>query len=116
MEPRIAYRLSPAAIADAMAKLAADDAEGRARRMILHELTSHIPDFHRLTGEQRAILVAVRRDSDLGKPGPMDWILLMARFGQLKSQLTQKQMEDARAERFRLEERERRLARVRSVD
>jgi len=54
--------------------------------------------------------------SDLGKPAPMDWILLMARFGQLKPQPTQKQMEDARAERFRLEERERRLARARAVD
>jgi len=30
-----------------------------------------------LTDEQRAILVGVKRDTDLGKPGPMDWILLM---------------------------------------
>jgi hypothetical protein len=35
----------------------------------------------------------------------------MAPFGQLKLQPTQKQMEDARTEQFRLEERERRLAR-----
>jgi hypothetical protein len=75
-----------------------------------------VPDFHRLTDEQRATLVAVKRDTDLGKPGPMDWILLMARFGQLKPQATQKQMEEARAERFRLEERERRLARALAVD
>lgn len=70
-----------------MAKLGSDDAEGRARRLIVYELTSHVPDFHRLTDAQRAILVAVKRDTDLGKPGPMDWILLMARFGQLKPQL-----------------------------
>jgi hypothetical protein len=56
-------------------------------------------------------LVAVKRDAELGKPAPMDQILLMARFGQLKLQPTQKQMEDARAEQFRLEERERRPAR-----
>jgi hypothetical protein len=82
----------------------------------LNELTSQVPDFHRLADEQRAILVAVKRDTDLGKPGPMDWILLMARFGQLRPQPTLKQMEDARAEQFRLEERERRLRRAQAVD
>jgi hypothetical protein len=113
---RITWRLSTEEIASAMAKLATDDAEGRARRLILYELTSQVPDFHQLTDEQRAILVAVKRDADLGKPGPLDWILLMALFGRLKPQPTQKQMEDARAERFKLEERARRLARARVVD
>ena len=84
--------------------------------MILYELTSQVLDFHRLTDEQRAILVAVKRDAELGKPAPMDWILLMAQFGQLKAEPTQKQMEDARADRFRLEERERRPGRVRTTD
>jgi hypothetical protein len=116
LQQRIAWRLSPTAIADAMTKLAADDGEGRTRRLILYELTSQVTDFHRLTDEQRAILVAVKRDTELGKAAPMDWILLMARFGQLKPQPTQQQMEDARAERFRLEERDRRLARARAVD
>jgi len=95
-EKRIAYRLSPAATTDAIAQLAADHAEGRARRRILYELTSHVPDFHRLTDEQRAILVAVKRDAELGRTAPLDWILLMTRFDQLKPQPTQKQMDNAR--------------------
>lgn len=60
------------------------------------------------------MLVGVKRDAELGKPAPMDWILLMARFGQLKPQPTQKQREDVRAERFRPEER--RLGRARPIE
>jgi hypothetical protein len=37
--------------------------------MLLHQLVAQVPDFHRLTDEQRAILIAVKRDTDLGKPG-----------------------------------------------
>jgi hypothetical protein len=85
---RIASRLSSDAIAEAVRTLDADDTEGSARRQILYQLTSQVPDFHRLTDEQRAILVAVKRETDLGRLGAVEWLLLMARFGQLKPQPT----------------------------
>lgn len=116
LERRLAWRLSSAGISSAMAKLATDDAEGQARRRIAWELAATVPDWSTLTDDQRAVLIAVRRDGDLGLPGPMDWHLLLARFGLLPRPPSIAATQAAREQHFKADQRARRLATAHAVD